>query len=90
MRDLVARWLPAIPKGRRDGCLAPCAILQAAVCPLPAVRRATGDCSAAGSEHGVREVARRFRRAASTVSRELRRNAAKRGGDLNYWAKTAK
>ena len=38
--------------------------------------------------HGVREVARRLGRAASTVSRELRRNAATRGGGLEYRATT--
>ena len=38
---------------------------------------------------GVREVARRLGRAASTVSRELRRNAATRGGNLDYLASTA-
>ena len=38
---------------------------------------------------GVREVARRLERAASTVSRELRRNAATRGGNLDYRATTA-
>ena len=38
---------------------------------------------------GVREVARRVGRAASTVSRELRRNAATRGGNLDYRATTA-
>src|SRR3954468_18507170 len=31
---------------------------------------------------GIREIARRLGRAASTVSRELRRNAATRGGQL--------
>jgi IS30 family transposase len=39
--------------------------------------------------HGVREVARRLGRAASTISRELRRNAATRGGGLEYRATTA-
>src|SRR5215204_1873254 len=39
--------------------------------------------------HGVREVARRLGRAASTISRELRRNAATRGGRLEYRATTA-
>jgi transposase len=39
--------------------------------------------------HGVREVARRIGRAASTVSRELRRNAATRGGGFVYRAATA-
>src|SRR5881296_3935368 len=39
--------------------------------------------------HGVREVARRLERAASTISRELRRNAATRSGGLEYRATTA-
>ena len=39
--------------------------------------------------HGVREIARRLERAASTISRELRRNAATRGGSLDYRATTA-
>lgn len=38
---------------------------------------------------GVREVARRLRRSPSTISRELRRNAATRGGRLVYRATTA-
>ena len=38
---------------------------------------------------GVREIARRLERAPSTVSRELRRNAATRGGNLDYRATTA-
>lgn len=37
----------------------------------------------------VREVARQLGRAASTISRELRRNAATRGGGLEYRATTA-
>ena len=37
----------------------------------------------------MREVARRLGRAASTISRELRRNAATRGGTLKYRATTA-
>ncbi len=36
--------------------------------------------------HGVREIARRLGRSASTISRELRRNAATRGGTLTYRA----
>src|SRR3712207_2382638 len=39
--------------------------------------------------HGVREVARRLGRAPSTISRELRRNAAARSGGLEYRATTA-
>jgi DNA-binding transcriptional ArsR family regulator len=38
---------------------------------------------------GVREIARRLGRSPSTVSRELRRNAATRGGRLEYRAATA-
>ena len=38
---------------------------------------------------GVRECARRLHRAPSTISRELRRNAATRGGRLDYKATTA-
>ncbi len=39
--------------------------------------------------HGVREIARRLGRAASTISRELRRNAATRSGTFVYRATTA-
>jgi IS30 family transposase len=39
--------------------------------------------------HGVREVSRRLGRAPSTISRELRRNAATRSGGLEYRATTA-
>jgi IS30 family transposase len=38
---------------------------------------------------GVREIARRLGRAPSTISRELRRNAATRGGQLDYRASVA-
>src|SRR3954468_11408454 len=38
---------------------------------------------------GVREIARRLHRDPSTVSRELRRNAATRGGKLEYRASVA-
>jgi transposase, IS30 family len=39
--------------------------------------------------HGIREIARRLNRSPSTVSRELRRNAATRGGQLDYRATNA-
>jgi len=38
---------------------------------------------------GVREIARQLEHSASTISRELRRNAATRGGRLEYRATTA-
>ena len=40
-------------------------------------------------EHGVREIARRLGRDASTISRELRRNAATRAGQHDYRASVA-
>jgi len=40
-------------------------------------------------ELGVREIARRLKRSPSTISRELRRNAATRSGALTYRASTA-
>jgi IS30 family transposase len=40
-------------------------------------------------EHGVRAIARKLGRAPSTISRELRRNAATRSGGLEYRASTA-
>lgn len=39
--------------------------------------------------HGVRQIARQLAWAASTISRELRRNAATRSGSLEYRATTA-
>jgi IS30 family transposase len=42
-----------------------------------------------GQGVGVREMARRLGRAPSTISRELRRNAATRGGKLDYRASVA-
>jgi IS30 family transposase len=39
--------------------------------------------------YGVREIARQLGRAPSTISRELRRNAATRSGSLDYQATTA-
>jgi IS30 family transposase len=40
-------------------------------------------------EVGVREIARRIGRSASTISRELRRNSATRGGQFEYRASVA-
>ena len=40
-------------------------------------------------DHGVRAIARKLGRAPSTISRELRRNAATRSGGLEYRATTA-
>ena len=40
-------------------------------------------------DEGVREIARQLERSPSTVSRELRRNAATRGGGFEYRATAA-
>lgn len=40
-------------------------------------------------QHGVREISRQLGRSPSTISRELRRNAATRGGTLQYRATVA-
>lgn len=40
-------------------------------------------------DHGVREIARRVGRHPSTISREMRRNAATRGGTIEYRASVA-
>ena len=60
-----------------------------AVGALPVICRARGDRAAAGPTVRVRAIARRLGRSPSTVSRELRRNAATRGGRLDYRASTA-
>ena len=59
---------------------------RAGICRSPSVRRSRS-CSA--QELGVREIARGLGRSPSTISRELRRNAATRGGRLEYRAGTA-
>ena len=55
----------------------------------PVAFGARGDRAVACAGPWLREVARRLGRAASTVSRELRRNAATRSGGLEYRATTA-
>jgi hypothetical protein len=47
------------------------------------------DCDPACPRLRLREIARRLGRSPSTISRELRRNAATRGGYLDYRATTA-
>ena len=59
-------------------------------CAGPMLMQASGlTCPARFQNLGVREIARRLGQAPSTVSRELRRNAAARGGNLDYRATTA-
>lgn len=77
---------------REAGGIAPSHLSRSAKSPTKtrlsfAEREEIALCRAQGA--GVREVARRLGRAASTISRELRRNAATRGGGLEYRASTA-
>ena len=65
------------------------ALVEAALRAVSVVRGAGGDRALSCAGPGVREVARRLGRAASTISRELRRNAATRGGGLDYRATAA-
>jgi transposase, IS30 family len=60
-----------------------------AVGSLPFVRGARRDRNPAGRGVGVRQIACRLGRDPATISRELRRNAATRGGRLDYRASTA-
>ena len=57
--------------------------------PLPDLRRARGDRSAAGSKGWRSRDRTRGGSSPSTISRELRRNAATRGGKLEYRASVA-
>ena len=59
---------------------------RAGTCRLRSARRSR---CCAPQDVGVREIARAAGRAPSTISRELRRNAATRGGQLEYRASTA-
>ncbi len=56
---------------------------------LSVLRRAKEIAVLFASGHGVREIARQLKRAPSTISREIRRNAATRSGDFEYRATTA-
>lgn len=57
--------------------------------PIPVVRRARRDRTDARQRQGVREIARALGRDPATISRELRRNAATRGGMSEYRALVA-
>jgi hypothetical protein len=58
---------------------------RAGICGSPSARRSRY----CARSMGVREIARRLGRSPSTISRKLRRNAATRGGRLDYRAGTA-
>src|SRR3954452_172945 len=81
-----ARWF------RRAGGMPPTTLAPSAKPPSErylvfAEREEIALCRAQGQ--GIREIARRLGRAASTISRELRRNAATRSGGVAYRASTA-
>src|SRR5689334_10171090 len=78
-----------VQKGRRHATIDVWTISEAALRPISFVCRAVGDRapSRAGPLHAG--GCRRLGRAAYTISRELRRNAATRSGGLEYRATTA-
>src|ERR671932_99343 len=73
----------------RDATIDAGAVVEAALGAVPVVRSREEIALWRAQGHGVREIARRLGRAPSTVSRELRRHAAPRGGGLEYRATTA-
>jgi transcriptional regulator with XRE-family HTH domain len=88
-RRIAAGRVPLVPAGRRDG---PGHLSWSSKPPSRRYlsfteREKIALLQAQGL--GMRQIARRLGRAASTISRELRRNAATRGGNLDYRATTA-
>jgi hypothetical protein len=86
LRRVHAGGHAVVPRSWRHDHQSPLSHRRGAICRLPRARRSR--CCGA-QRCGVREVARRLGRSPSTISRELRRNAATRGGGLEYWASTA-
>ncbi len=76
---------PVVPQTWRHADVYDCSAHR----PVPVVPRAGRDCSAEGPRRRGSEIARRLGRSPSTISRELRRNAATRGGKLDYRASVA-
>ena len=93
-RAKMRRWRPAYPRrSERDGSakLAACRRsawphCRGAICRLPSEKRSQ---SCMPSTLGSATSLRRISRSPSTISRELRRNAATRSGGLEYRATTA-
>ena len=89
-RGLAAGRVPLVPGGGRDAAVAPVAVVEAALRALSVLRGAGGDRAAGGRRVSACErspVGSGGR--PSTISRELRRNAATRSGGLEYRATTA-
>src|SRR5204862_526372 len=80
--SLGAGCLPVVPGGWWYAIDQQCPALGA----IPVVRRARRDRASPARGCGVRETARLLGRCPSTISRELRRNAATRSGRLDYRA----
>ena len=79
------RWRPVVSRGRRHAHCHPGPAVGAL--PVVAEREEIAILRARGC--GVREIARSLGRSPSTISRELRRNAATRSGGCEYRATTA-
>ena len=78
-----------VSEGRRHATIDACAIIEAVVWAIPVVCRAGGACNPACPGRGSAADRPAHGRSGSTISRELRRNAATRGGELDYRASTA-
>ncbi len=89
MRDLTAGGNTLVPRSGRTAALPSLALVAVALDRYLSFSEREEIALLRAQGHGVREVARRLRRAASTISRELRRNAATRSGNLDYRATTA-
>src|SRR5437763_12217663 len=78
-----------VPEGRRHATSDVCTIGEASLRSISLVCRARGDRTPSRAGHHHAGSRSQLGRAASTISRELRRNAATRSGGLAYRATTA-
>ena len=78
-----------VPKGGRHATSDVQILGKAALWAVFVAGGARGDCASPDTRSFHEEIGRRLGRSASTISRELRRNAATRSGGLEYRATTA-
>jgi Helix-turn-helix domain/Integrase core domain len=88
-RNIARRRWPVVPEGRRHDTFPCCAVFRALLGRYLSFAEREEIAILGVQDHGVRAIARKVGRAPSTISRELGRNAATRGGGLEYRATTA-